>query len=415
MRIGIDCRTILNPGLGEYAGIGHYTYFLVKHLLKIDKKNEYVLFFDYRMLDTEEFQRKNVRIYHFPFSQYKRFLPFTYSHMLIAAILLKERLDVFHAPANVVPLTYPKKSVITIHDLAIYKNPEWFPGQIVSTKLLVPQSLKKANHVIAVSESTKADLKEIFGVPAKKISVVHEAPFVTPINVKDRNVNVVKKFKLDQPFCLYVGTIEPRKNLENLIRAFTMVRDRLPLQHMQLILAGHRGYKHEAVLDLIRTERPAGAVRHIGYITHNEKIALLRKAACFVFPSYYEGFGLPVLEAMKMGVPVVTSNSSSLPEIGGRAALYVDPNSPKAIARAVARVLTNEPLRTAMVQRGYEQAKTFTWEKAAQETLAVYEKLGKRKAKKGKKKNAKKQKKEKVKSEEGRVKKEKKRKEEKKK
>src|SRR3989338_7238616 len=117
MRIGIDCRTILTPEVGELAGIGHYTYLLVKHLLETDKENEYVLFFDYRRRDISEFERSNSRVWRFPFSQYKRFLPFTYSHMLISAMVLKNRLDVFHSPANVLPLTYPKKSVITVHDL----------------------------------------------------------------------------------------------------------------------------------------------------------------------------------------------------------------------------------------------------------------------------------------------------------
>ncbi len=203
MRIGIDCRTILNPGLGEAAGVGHYTFFLVKHLLEIDKENEYVLFFDSRMPDVGEFEQANAKIWRFPFSQYKRFLPFGYSHMLIGAMILKNKLDVFHAPANVLPLSYRKPSVVTVHDLAIYKNPDWFPSQMFSTRLLVPQSLKVAKQIIAVSESTKRDIREIFHVPSTKVTVISEAPFVTPVNVKDRNVDTVKKFKLRQPYFLF--------------------------------------------------------------------------------------------------------------------------------------------------------------------------------------------------------------------
>ena len=160
MRIGIDCRTILNPKSGEQAGVGHYTYYLVKNLIKQDKKNKYVLFFDWRFKEFNEFKQKNVIIKNFPFSQYNKFLPFAYSHMLISASLVKASLDVFHSPISSLPLTYTKKSIITVHDLAIYKNPSWFPSQIFSTKLLVPQSLRKADKIIAVSNSTKKDLQQ---------------------------------------------------------------------------------------------------------------------------------------------------------------------------------------------------------------------------------------------------------------
>lgn len=376
MRIGIDCRTILNPDSGESAGVGHYTYFLVKHLLRHDQKNEYVLFFDYRMDETDEFNQRNVKVQHFAYSQYKKFLPFTYSHMLITAMLLRARLDVFHSPANVVPLTYRKKSILTVHDLAIYKNPGWFPTQIFSTKLLVPQSLKTATHIIAVSESTKHDLKEIFGVPSRKVSVIYEAPFVTTINVKDKNVDVMSKFKLTQPFILYVGAIDARKNLENLLEAFMIVRKTAALQEVKLVLAGNKGYKHQAVFDRVKELHLDKYVQYLGYVTHNEKLGLFRKASLFAFPSLYEGFGLPVLEAMKMGVPVVTSNTSSLPEIADGAAVLVNPEDPKALAAALCRALTNPAAAESLVKRGLHQAEKFTWERAAAETFAVYEKVG---------------------------------------
>ncbi len=389
MRIGIDCRTILNPGLGEYAGIGHYTYFLVKHLLAVDRKNEYVLFFDSRMPDTSEFEGPNIKLRSFPFMQYKRFLPFTYSHMLISGVLLKERLDLYHSPANVVPLTYPKRYIVTIHDLAIYNHPEWFPGQIFSTKLLVPQSLKHADHIIAVSKSTKQDLKELFSIPPSKVSVVYEAPFVQPINVKDKSVNVLKKYKLAKPYVLFLGTVDPRKNIENLITAMLHVREHHHLKDIQCVIAGGKGYRHEIILDRLRQPKVKKAVRFLGYVTHNEKLGLYKNAACFVFPSLYEGFGLPVAEAMKLGVPVVASGTSSLPEVGGTAAIYVDPEKPATITKAISRVLSDEKLRTNMVRRGYEQAKKFDWETAAIETLAVYTKVGKGKKKTTKKKEKK--------------------------
>lgn len=385
MRIGIGCRTILNPTLGEGAGVGHYTYFLVKHLLDIDHDNEYVLFFDSRMQDTAEFQKPNVTVRHFPFYQYKKFLPFSYSHMLITALLLKERLDVFHTPGGMLPLTYPKKSIVTIHDLAIYKNPAWFPDQIISTKLLVPQMIRNASHLIAVSKSTREDLRDIFNVPSGKMSIVHEAPFVTPINLKDKNTDVLKKFRLHLPYVLFIGTLEPRKNLENLILAFEHLKKHRGHGDVQLVIAGGIGYRHEPILEKLNTPKYKQCIRYLGYITHNEKLGLLRSASVFAYPSLYEGFGLPVLEAMSMGVPVVTSSVSSLPEIGGNAVLYADPEKPSEIARAISRILLNPHVAQEMAKRGRQQASRFTWEQTARDTLAVYERVGRTKVEKGKK------------------------------
>lgn len=392
MRIGIGCRTILNPTLGEGAGVGHYTYFLVKHLLDIDHDNEYVLFFDSRMQDTTEFHKPNVTVRHFPFYQYKKFLPFSYSHMLITALLLKERLDVFHTPGGMLPLTYPKKSIATIHDLAIYKNPAWFPDQVISTKLLVPQMVRHASHLIAVSRSTRDDLRDIFNISAGKMSIVHEAPFVSSINLKDKNTDVLKKFRLRQPYILFIGTLEPRKNLENLILAFEHLKKRRGHENVQLVIAGGTGYRHEPILDMLNTPKYKKFVRYCGYVTHNDKLGLLRNASVFAYPSLYEGFGLPVLEAMSMGVPVVTSNVSALPEIGGKAVLYADPDKPSDIARALGRILLNPELAQDMSKRGQEQASRFTWDQTARDTLAVYEKVGRKEKTKGKREKAKREK-----------------------
>jgi len=377
MRIGIDCRTILSPDLGEYAGVGHYTYFLVKNLLKIDKKNEYVLYFDWRVGDTKEFEQENVKVKHFPFSQYKKFLPFAYSHMLITAYLVKEGLNIFHSPANVLPLTYPKKCIITIHDLAIYKNPEWFPSQIFSTKLLVPQSIRKADKIIAVSESTKRDLKQIFNVPAKKISVIYEGVIVDKFPIK-RKVDVVKKFNLPAHYILFVGTLERRKNLINLLMAYKkLITWDKKLEQYPLILAGHEAWKSEEIHDEARELKIGSRIKFLGYVSHNEKIDLIKKATCFVNPSYYEGFGLTTLEAMALGTPVIASNVSSMTEVAGKAGILVDPEKEYEIAAALKKLLSSQDLQKRLAKKGLEQAKNFSWVKSAQETLKVYESLKK--------------------------------------
>lgn len=376
MRIGIDCRTILNPKSGERAGVGHYTYYLVKNLLKLDNKNEYVLYFDWRVTDTKEFEQPNVKIKYFPFSQYNKFLPFAYSHMLITAYLMKEGLDVFHSPISSLPLTYPKKAIITVHDLAIYKNPAWFPSQIFSTKLLVPQSLRSANKIIAVSQSTKKDLKEIFNIADKKIKVVYEGAILDHVKVKNKSLDSLARFKLNSKYILFIGTLEPRKNLVTLMRAYKKFLDAKPeFSQYQLVLAGAKGYKSDDVFTEIKELKIGKQVKYIGYVTQNQKLELLKKATCFIFPSSYEGFGLPVLEAMALGTPVITSNISSLPEITGKAAILVDPEKELDIAKALKRLIGDRNLQSTLRSKGIIQAKQFTWQRSAAETLKVYQSL----------------------------------------
>lgn len=379
MRVGIDCRTILNPDRGEAAGLGHYTYYLVKHLLDVDRDTEYVLFFDYRMRreNTAEFQRSNVKVRFFPFSSYKKFLPFAYSHMLTAAALLRERLDLFHSPTMTMPLTYPKPVVVTVHDLAIYINPDWFPSQVFSRRLLVPQTLKRAKHLIAISQSTKRDLQELFNVPARKVTVVYNGVTTNKLDLKDKDVDARKKWRLPQRFLLYVGTLEPRKNLLGLIDAYHGLARAKPglLADIPLVLAGLVGYQGDDVLEKIRGMSLQQRIKYLGYVTHNEKMNLMRAATAFVFPSLYEGFGLPVLEAMNLGTPVITSNLSSIPELTADAAVKVDPSNPIDLASAIERVLTDPELRLRLKRDGLARAKAFSWINTARETREVYRRV----------------------------------------
>ena len=423
MKIGIDCRTILNPSGGEQAGVGHYTYYLVKSLLEIDKHNTYVLFFDDRVKDFSQFKKGNVVIRTFPFYKYKKYLPVAYSQMLISAYLNKEKLDLFHAPANTIPLFYNKKSVVTIYDLAIYKFPKFFPSSLLhrqtfSTRILVPKSLAKAKKIIAASKNTKSDIIEIFGIPEEKIEVVYggvlshgkNCPHQAPAE------EVARKFGIFGKYVLFLGTIEPRKNIAALIRAFRnlyLTYDS-PLKGYQLILAGGPGWKNENVFTEIadanaailgvsgkrngrerrlgidtrsgerkaregerrsgRERRSNQPIKYLGYVSHAEKLSLIAKAFCFVFPSYYEGFGLPVLEAMSMSTPVITSNVSSMPEITGKdGAILINPAKEAEISDALNQLLTDEGLREILAIKGHEKAQEFTWEECARKTLEVYQ------------------------------------------
>ncbi|MDO8668921.1 MAG: glycosyltransferase family 1 protein [Candidatus Buchananbacteria bacterium] len=424
MRIGIDCRTILNVSGGERAGIGHYTYYLVKNLLAVDKKNEYILFFDSRFKGFEEFKKyHNATINFFPLYQYKKFLPIIYSQIIVSAVLNKADLDIFHSPANIIPLYYHKKSIITVHDLGIYKYPEFFPKkafnrQPFSTKVLVPNSMKKASKIIAVSKNTKKDIIEEFKIPEEKIEIVPEGVLdngETCSRISNFS-DLAKKYGLQDNFILFIGTIEPRKNIVNIIKAFRnlCLAYGSPLREYQLVIAGSQGWSDQPVYKAIAdanasilgikekrngterrqhissmakkklsAERRSGLerrqnqpVKYIGYVSHDEKMALLCQAKCFVFPSFYEGFGLPVLEAMNLGVPVITSNISSLPEItGSDGALLVDPHKESEITEALQRLITDKSLRESLIIAGREKSKSFSWFKCARETLAVYNSL----------------------------------------
>lgn len=380
MRIGIDCRTILNPHSGERAGVGHYVEGLVTALIERFPDEEFVLYFDYRIGDIAGFVRPNVQVKHFPFSQYGKYLSFGYSHMLITAYLLKEGLDVLHVPAGSIPLTYPKKVVYTVHDLAIFKHPEWFPSSFISRSVLVPQTLRKADNLIAVSNSTAKDLRQLFNIKHQKISVIHHGFDVQKIPLKRRVTETIEKYKLPKRYVLFVGTIEPRKNVEGLMRAFVALQEKNPaLADVVLVIAGQEGYHSEHVMQTLMALKAKRSIRYIGYVTHNEKVELLRHASAFVFPSFYEGFGLPILEAMALGVPVIASKTTSMPEIAERAALYIDPTSTTDITRGLREVLTKPDVAKRLHEAGPKQAAKFSWERCADQTMAVYRKVvGKR-------------------------------------
>jgi glycosyltransferase involved in cell wall biosynthesis len=391
MRIAIDCRSISNPELGEMAGIGHYTWYLTKHLLELDEENQYTLFFDSRAtkghMGLLAGSNRNAKTVVMPLCRYKKFLPYAYSHHIVARAIADAGADVFHAPTGSLPLGYKGKSVITVHDLAIYANPEWFPaGQMFSRRIVVPASVRRADRIIAVSRSTRDDLIKLFSAPSRKISVIHEgvdhrsAPIGETIDEKVRK-NILKKHGLKhEGYFLYLGTIEPRKNVAGLVRAYQTLAARFPglVGKTELVIAGAIGWKADDALKAVReANRSFGGhgprVRHIGYVAPEEKLVIMAHALAFVFPSHYEGFGLPVLEAMSLGVPVISSNVSSIPEIVGRAGLLVNPADPAELTLAMKHLLEDGAKRRALGQAGLARSTEFRWERTAGETLEVYE------------------------------------------
>lgn len=365
MKIGIDCRTLSSVS-AEHAGVAHYTRYLVSSLLKLDRSNSYVLFCNDGKA-VAEFRRRNVKTVAVPVPHR---IPLLSSHWAFARALDAERLDLFHAPTPSLPLTYGGKCIVTVHDCFIYDHPEWFPsGQTFSTRIVVPRSVKRAHHVIAVSEATKKEVVDRFRIPEARLAVIPEGVMVRKV----RGARDKKPTRISERYLLFIGTLEPRKNLELLIDAFDFLySSSKSFRDLHLVIAGGRGWKHERILKKIIHAKAGPNIRYIGYVSHNEKIDLFKEATAFVFPSLNEGFGLPVLEAMALGVPVIAGNRGALPEIVGRSGVLVNPLKSKEIAAAMKKIVNSPRLQRELRAKGKRKAARYTWERTAKKTLEVY-------------------------------------------
>jgi glycosyltransferase involved in cell wall biosynthesis len=271
------------------------------------------------------------------------------------------RPDVFFGPAGVLPLRdVGCPAVVTVHDLAIYRKREWFPaGQPLSTGWIVPRSLRRADRLIAVSRNTASDLQAIFDVPASRISVVHEgvSRSFRPLGAEDL-AEARARLRLPERFILFVSTIEPRKNLETLLEAWAMMRDR-----PELVVVGGWGWRYEMVR--ARMKRLGPGLHHLEGLDPAELPAVYNMALVLAHPAWYEGFGLPPLEAMACGTPVVVSDRSSLPEVVGEAGLIVPADSPEAWRQALEAVAGDADLAANLRRRGIIRAAEFSWERSA--------------------------------------------------
>lgn len=380
MKIGLDARKILNPQKGEVAGIGHYTYHLIRHLLDLDKTNQYVLFFDYRLAEKKlkKFKSKNVKIKYFPFHHYKRYLGLVYSRLLATATLARENVDVFHFPAGNIPTKYRGKRVLTVHDLAVWKHPELFARvEKRQARSLTSNALKNVEKIIAVSETTAQDVREIFKVNLKKIKVIYNGIdkrfFVSPSPSQIKKLK--DKYKIRKNYILYLGPLEPRKNLTRLIQGFNELKRRYLKQKFCLVLAGKSGWLAKEIRYIATESEYADDIIFTGYIEPDDLTSIFGGAKLFVFPSIYEGFGMPVVEAMACRVPVVCSDTPALKEVAGPAAVLVNPYNIAGLVEAMGKVLSDKNLREDLIEKGLNRAKEFSWEKCARQTLGVYEEV----------------------------------------
>ncbi len=377
MRICFD----LSPALHRHAGIGRYAHELLAALTRIDRANTYRVFHNQLAFN----ERVDAPLDPLP----RTVIPLTAKPWRMSVLLADflrvpmdrwiPGIDVFHGTDHLLPPLRRARTVFTLHDLIFKFFPEYhLPLNRAFLGVMLPRFLRRADAIIAVSECTKRDAIRLYHLPPEKITVIYEGvdPALRPVEDKNLIAQARARYAHGQPFILYLGTIEPRKNIVALIDAVRALRAR-GLPH-RLLIAGRKGWLYQPTLDHVAQMGMSDAVDFLDYVPDAELPALFSACDAFVFPSLYEGFGLPPLEAMACGAPVVCSNTSSLPEVVGDAAVLFDPRDIGEIASAIERVVSDAALRDELRAKGIAQAAKFSWERAARETLAVYESVCKK-------------------------------------
>ncbi len=363
MLIGIDASRSVAQ---KPTGTENYSLNLIHHLLALPSDHHYRLYFNRPPTYNPQPTTCNLRVMPFPR---------LWTHLRLSWEMARRPPDLLFVPAHVLPIVHPRRSVVTIHDLGYLYYPQ---AHRLLDRLYLDLSTRynarAAAHLIADSAATQRDLTERYGTDPGKITVVYpgyDNAVFQPVRDKEAIEAIKARYGIAGDYILYVGTLQPRKNLIRLTEAFSNLQ--YPISNIQLVIAGKKGWLYQEIFQRVEELGLEKTVVFTGYVPEGDLPALLSGALVFAFPSLYEGFGLPVLEAMACETPVVCSNASSLPEVAGDAALLVDPLDVEGLAAAMRRVLGDEELRAELIERGFEQAKKFSWERCARETLAVLE------------------------------------------
>jgi glycosyltransferase involved in cell wall biosynthesis len=379
LRVAIDVRRI-----GDF-GIGTHIRNLVHALDRLDHENHYLLVTNEPATPALAALGENFERVHFnpPGHRLVRRAAFAW-------FLRRLHADVYHVPLNTVPLAMPRPYIVTVHDMSSLIYPERRAGGMHRWRY--ERGLRRANRVIAVSEATRRDIEDVLGIPSNRIQVIYNAPDPA-FRRAERPViasaggesesqyppemeHTLNRYQINFPFLLYAGTIRPQKNIPRMIEAFSIVRQELeknPTYHgLKLIIIGDEISRAPEVRRAVIQSRVEHAVRFLGFVPIDTLRVFYQAASVFVFPSLYEGFGLPPLEAMACGTPVVSSALSSLPEVVGDAAVIVNPENVFDIARGVREALLDETLRSTLVERGFEQVRRFDWLRTARAVVDAY-------------------------------------------
>jgi glycosyltransferase involved in cell wall biosynthesis len=371
MRIGIDARKLHDFGIGTYVQN------LLRQLVRVDTGAEYVVFCRGADRDWIASLGRNVR------PVVERAAPYSvFEQLTLPVRLAGQRLDVFHSPHYVLPPFVTCPSVVTIHDCIHLMFPQYLPNRLAYaySRMFMWVAAHRSAHVLTVSEASKRDILRFFRIPEEKVTVIYNAideRFRIP-PPDEAAYRIRERFQLHEPFVLYAGNVKPHKNLERLIEALSRLHAN-GFPELKLLIIGNDISKYAMLRRAVHHHNLHKYVRFLGFVPDQTLAILYRLASVFVFPSLYEGFGLPPLEAMASGTPVVTSNLSSLPEVVGPAAILVDPYDSMSIAEGIARVLCDRHLRENLRRRGLERAEHFfSWEHAAQRVHDIYERVARR-------------------------------------
>jgi len=373
MRIAIDYRSALS----QRVGVGRYTHNLVRSLSRLDQENEYILFsfllkgYRSRILAASA-PGSNFTLLSAPIPT--RMTRFLANRLSIPIEKLIGHCDIAHFPEPYPFRSRVGKVIVTVHDVSFELMPEMFTRDTVSIfRKQMEVVLRRADEIVAVSERTKKDLMDLYGIDCGKIHVVlHgvEESF-RPMKEGEGLGEVRDRYGLPEKFVLQVGTLEPRKNHKRLLEAYRLMCEKHTAEH-SLVICGKRGWLDEDIYKAAGGPGLEGKVAFTGYVSDEELPFIYNLASAVVYPSLYEGFGLPVIEGMACGRPVLTSSRGAMAEVAGEAALFVDPEDVDEMADGLRRLLYDEPLRERLIKAGLERAARFTWEETARQTLAVY-------------------------------------------
>lgn len=356
MRIAWDIK----EAMGQKAGKGYYTFRLLDYFIKNDRENEYFLFTDNKNLP-----------FNLPsnFHQIKtpRFFLLRYVWQLIE--LMRKEIDLlFSSTSYLLPTIAACKIVLVIYDFAVYHSftQSAFKTKIAE-KLTLKRALRRATRIAVISKSTKKEMQRLFNVPDEKIDIVY-AGVDRGIDVSPKQIeHSLNKLKINKKFILFVGTIEPRKNVKNLIVAYGKLPKKIRKKY-ELILVGKKGWNTKEIYET--ASKVPGKIRFMGYLTEQELASLYKKTSLFVYPSFYEGFGLPILEAMRYGAPVISSNTTSMPEVAGDAAMLINPWRSDEITAAMIKLINDSDLKERLIIRGLKRVNRFSWDDCAKKIMS---------------------------------------------
>lgn len=371
MKIAIDATAVPPKPMGA----GWYVLRLIVHLARLDTSYKFIVFAQ-RCVQPflAELPPDRVEIVWLPDKHPARRL--AWEQTLFPRLIRQSGANLLHSPHYTVPLRLPIPTVVTFHDMTFFTHPHL---HTLPKRLFFPwmmrRSAKKTNYLIADSENTRRDAIRLLSIPPEKIETVHLGyeDIFRPLDNPELLAATRQKYRLPEKFLLYTGAIEPRKNVSLLLTVFEQLAQRGLEQ--DLVLAGNLGWMYESVLSQIEGMAARKRVHRLGHVAYTELPPIYNLADVFVYPSIYEGFGLPPLEAMACGVPVITSNISSMPEFVGNAGILVPPDDETALMQAIERVLQDASLRRRLAVEGPRQASHFTWQHTAQKTLRIYEKV----------------------------------------